>query len=366
MEAKELETCWLLLRNRTPLIGGWLRRKAVESLMKDGSPEAVRALAEAVTLNNDGQAQGEMLEALRRLTNQHSINAVCEIWASTRHADLAQLMVKHGWVASAPVGLRVLSALKVGRLEVVTKGGAVVVKPLLQACENGDPDIARQARQCLANLQNPSAVDKVCARWAKKREALLAETIVQAGYVARQPVSVLVLSALKAGQLDVVTEGRAEVVKPLLKACKDSDVEIAQKASRCIAKLKNAEAIDVVCAKWAAKREEWLTQVVEQGRYVAQKPVAVRVLSALKMGQLETIFEGGAEVVEPLLQACEDRDPNIAERARLTLRQLQKAEAREALCRLVIEHDLPTAREAALDARYAPHEMRARDVLLPH
>lgn len=275
MDSYSLRKYGMWLRDETPLIGGWVRHRAIAALMKDGSPEAVHELVKAVNLSNGGKAQDEMLAALQLLTDQRGIDVVCEVWTSTRHAELAQLMMKHGWVASGPMELRVLSALKAGRLEIVAEGGT-------------------------------------------------------------------------------------EVVEPLLQACKDSDVWIAQQARQCLAKLKNAEAINVVCARWVARREEWLTQAVEQGHYVAQKPVAVRVLSALKTGQLEAVSEGEAEVVEPLLQACEDRDPDIARRARLTLRQLQKVGAREALCRVVIERDLQTAREAALEARYTPNKTHER------
>ena len=93
-----------------------------------------------------------------------------------------------------------------------------------------------------------------------------------------------------------------------------------------------------------------------RGRYVAQQPLEVRVLCALKTGQGHLITGLGAEVVEPLLRAYEDNDATIVEQARFTLRQLENREAREAVCRLVIEKDHPIAQEAAIQGKYAPSD----------
>jgi len=46
MNAKQLEKHQRRLYSRVPLIGGWLRRRAAETLARDGSPGAVQALAE--------------------------------------------------------------------------------------------------------------------------------------------------------------------------------------------------------------------------------------------------------------------------------------------------------------------------------
>jgi WD40 repeat protein len=67
-------------------------------------------------------------------------------------------------------------------------------------------------------------------------------------------------------------------------------------------------------------------------------------------------------VIEPLLQACDDNDASIREQARLTLQQLKRMEAREALCRVVIDHDHTTAHEVALAANYTPRDEYQRSL----
>lgn len=52
------------LSNQMPLIGRRVQRKAAEALVRDGSPEAIRVLAEALLFTFDKQAADIMLEAL--------------------------------------------------------------------------------------------------------------------------------------------------------------------------------------------------------------------------------------------------------------------------------------------------------------
>lgn len=271
MDARRLEKCRQRLYSQMPLIGGWLRRRAARALAQDGSPEAVRALAETIARGDDPQVRAITLETLHRIQAPRYVDAACGVWAATRHDNLAQLLLEHGWVASAPAEVRVLTALKTGQLEVVTAGRADVVPPLIQACSDADAEIASRARQCVLALKNPGAIDHLCAWWAQTREQVLEQVVVSAGYVPRQPM-------------------------------------------------------------------------------------AVQVLTALKLERRGLLTGMGAEVVEPLVQACEDSDATISEQARLTLRQLTNVDAREAVCRLVIERNARFAREAAVEAQYAPRD----------
>ncbi len=99
--------------------------------------------------------------------------------------------------------------------------------------------------------------------------------------------------------------------------------------------------------------------LVEAG-YVAQQPLAVRVYSALKTNNLPFIEYIEAAGVEPLLAACQDADPQIAQNAQSVLRKLKHPDAQEALCRVVIEREVETARKIALEAGYEPHEVEQR------
>ena len=348
------------LYSQMPLIGGCLRQRTAQALARDGSPDAVRALAKTIARSDDRQVLAIALDALRQIRKQQCMEQVCAVWAVTRHKDLANLLIKKGWVASAPVDVRVLSALKAGHLDVVTQGGAEIVEPLLKAFSDADSEIASRASQCAIVLSNPDAIDYLCERWSKTRNRLLEQLILQGKYVAGKPIEVRVLSALKVERLEVITKGGKEVVEPLIKALTDNEREIARLADRCITALKNPDAVDYLCERWLQTRNQHLEQAIVQQRYVARKPIEVRVLSALKVGQRSLVVEGGAEIVEPLLTAFSDEDRGIVSCAKHCASDLKKLEAQESLCRLVIEQDHQIARQIAINAQYTPRDSNQR------
>jgi WD40 repeat protein len=80
MEPKQMDRCRRRLNNRLPVIGGWLRRRCVRELGRDGSPEAVQALAGVVWRGADPSARDSAVEALCRLAsgeNRAAQEALC-------------------------------------------------------------------------------------------------------------------------------------------------------------------------------------------------------------------------------------------------------------------------------------------------
>src|SRR5688500_7942353 len=102
------------LARPAPLLGRWQQRRAAEALAEEGSIEAARSLALAVARCTPGETPDYILAALGQLTDRSALDVVGEVWAETRHPDLERLIVRHGWVASAPPPVRVLTALKTG------------------------------------------------------------------------------------------------------------------------------------------------------------------------------------------------------------------------------------------------------------
>jgi hypothetical protein len=181
MNANALRRYQRELYSRAPLVGRWLRQRATEALAKDGSVGAVRALAEAVTRSEDARVRGIALDALRQLTDWRGISAACGVWADTRHPTLAALLAEREWVASTPPEVRVLTALRMGQLDVVTGGGAKVVELLVQACEDADPTIAERARQALEKLEE-EAQQALCRLVIERDLPLAQQVAIAAGY----------------------------------------------------------------------------------------------------------------------------------------------------------------------------------------
>jgi len=121
---------------------------------------------------------------------------------------------------------------------------------------------------------------------------------------------------------------------------------------------------DAVVGVWLNTRHRRLTDFLAQRRWIAAAPVTARVVSALQLGEIERLRQEEAAIVEGLLPACADRDAAIAAAAREMLFHLQRDDAKEALCRLVIETDAALAREAAFALKYLPRNPSQRALFL--
>ena len=247
MDQRRRKRCEARLSWRVPLLGGWFRRRAAEALARDATPESTLVLAVAVSRSVDPRVFAIAMEHLNALSDPLQIDAACAVWAGSRHPALGRLQLEHGWVATQPVRVRVLSSLHADRREAVTNGSADVVGPLVDACDDLDPDVALRARECLLGLEQPSAVDEVCAQWISTRSEVLGEAVERARYVAHNPIEVRVLSALKTRQPDSLEKLGRRVIEPLLLACADADAVVNAQARIALKQLKNRDAIDDVC-----------------------------------------------------------------------------------------------------------------------
>ncbi|MBI4853694.1 MAG: hypothetical protein HY819_18020 [Acidobacteria bacterium] len=270
MERGKLEELKQKLYSTTPLIGGWQRRKAVTELaqaLQAQDASAASLLAQALAESTDAQVRSAALEALKQMTDQKCIDAVCTDWASSRHSELTKLIVNTSWIASNPPRLRVLTALKVGKVEILSKGGAEIFEALLELTRDSDSEVVNQARENLAKLQNSDAIDALCIKWIKERDSYLGQIISQKNYVARQPVEAQILTALKCGKIDVVAKGSPSVIDPLLKACSDSDEDVVKNAKAALRQLKNIETQEAICTLVLEKENKTAREAVIDAGY---------------------------------------------------------------------------------------------------
>ena len=170
-----------------PIIGQCLQKRAAVALAEDRSPEAVKLLAKAVTRLGEPEIKASILDALGNLRNQNCIDAVCEVWADTRHRDLANLLIKKSWVASEPVKLKVITALKVNQPQMIINGGKEVVEPLLNAFKDRDSEIANRASECAVCLTNPEAINCICHLVIEQDHLLAHQIAIKAQYAPREP-----------------------------------------------------------------------------------------------------------------------------------------------------------------------------------
>lgn len=95
MLPEELELCAQQLRNRVPLLGTRLRRKASAKLAADASAEAVPLLLEAL-VDSDEMVRGTAEAALLGLSGRDAIDALCGIALDNMDGAAAKLCLETG------------------------------------------------------------------------------------------------------------------------------------------------------------------------------------------------------------------------------------------------------------------------------
>ena len=189
----------------------------------------------------------------------------------TRRPALRQVLLDSGSVARKPPAVRLLSLLLKGDLSAVLSAGAETVQPLAAALNDPDPLLAERARQCLPALQDPDAIQELCAIWVKERTPELERVILQARYLPERPGEVRLLVALKLGRIDVAGAVSPQWVDTLLGACQDADPAIQENAWKAILQV-SQDCKDALCQKVIDTEDPLALRVCLAGRFLPHLP----------------------------------------------------------------------------------------------
>ena len=142
------------------------------------------------------------------------------------------------------------------------------------------------------------------------------------------------------------------------------DVELRQGVIDALCQVQEPARLDQVWETWFETRHPDLEMLLIKIGVPAVYPLPLNIISALKLSEpLGKLFEfpsDEAEIVEPLLQAAADHDPQIANAAKSALSGLENPAAQDELCRWVIEYDHAIARQIALEANFYPRDPHQR------
>jgi WD40 repeat protein/HEAT repeat protein len=301
-------------------------------VVKRGGIEVLDFLLAALS-DRDTQVATAAASCASALENRVVIDELCRRWVESRSSQLEGIIRQGGYVASQPVAVRVLTALKLNRIQEIRDGGIEVLDCVLKAFDDRDMEVVRSANVCAVSLTNRGAIDELCKRWASSRNKRLEQIIRQGSYVARQPVAVRVLTALKFNKIQEISNGEIEVLDSVVKALDDRDMEVVRAANVYAVSLTNRKTIDELCKRWAESRSIKLGGVIRQGGYIASQPVAVRVLTALKLNQIQEISDGGIEILDCLLKALDDSDIEVVQSANVCVVSLTNRGAIDELCK---------------------------------
>lgn len=170
-----------------PIIGRCLQKKAVKVLAEDGSPNAVKILAEVVIKLKEEEIKASIFNILNNIKTQECINSFSDVWANTRDGHLTNILLKKGWVASTPADIKVLTALKTNRLQAIANDGVEIIEPLLNSFNDRDPEIANRASQCALSLTNSEAIDVICRLAVEQDHQLAYQIAMKAQYAPHEP-----------------------------------------------------------------------------------------------------------------------------------------------------------------------------------
>ncbi len=176
---------WLF--NEIPFLGIRISKFALFKLYSDKTPASVRVLAEALNKSKNPKLNSNILKKLSGITEQTCIDEVCEVWNHSRHRDLTHLLVEKNWVASAPINIRVLSALKTRKLQVITNGGKEIVEPLLNAFRDKDSEIANRASECATMFDQPEYKELLFRLVLEQDHPIARQVVIKAQYAPREP-----------------------------------------------------------------------------------------------------------------------------------------------------------------------------------
>jgi WD40 repeat protein len=201
-------------------------RRAARRLARAGTPDAVRALAEELARSRDYGGHEVARRALARLDDQGAIDAVCQVWSYRRSDELDRLVEQNGWIASHPPYVRVRTALRVGRPDVLG-GDELTVQSMVGIADGDrDPELRARAAAALAGLGTQEAREHVCAAAIEAGSAAALDAAVAGGFAPKDPgrraVLLFLTEQLDAyGQLDF--DGRLlraahEAAEPHLRA----------------------------------------------------------------------------------------------------------------------------------------------------
>lgn len=187
MDLRQLEICQRRLQCSTPWVGGWLREAAVKKLIRDQSTSAIRILTKALALHWDFRIRRCIAMAFRRLDDAGAVNTFCAVWRESRHDALAALLCERGWIATAPLELRVLTALKTGQWQAIAGAGLPTIEPLFNAANDSDPEIASLALVVLGKIHARDAIELFCDLLIRSEHPLLQKLGIEKNFHPNDP-----------------------------------------------------------------------------------------------------------------------------------------------------------------------------------
>jgi hypothetical protein len=135
----------------------------------------------------------------------------------------------------------------------------------------------------------------------------------------------------------LVTHRNESTAIPLLvEALGQRDERIVGRAAMALGDLTAQAAVDALCVLWAEKRDERLGRIIAERNYIANQPIHLKALTALKCGRRLSLDRG--DLVPFVVGLLADADETVRSGAKRSLEHVAPGPAQDALCDEAIKH----------------------------
>ena len=224
----------------------------------------------------------------------------------------------------------------------IRSGDRHAVHEIFLALRSHLPDqVQNSALQALSNPLPGPCLDRLWEEWADFRLPELEVVFTQLAKPASRHSTAWALSLAflnQQSQLQQVPPAKIAAAAELLT---DRSPQITSAARQALAALPSQESINALFQYWSEVRSPQLWELIRSAGYTCTAPVEVQALAWLKLANASILADCTAAMIPFLIAALRDKDPSIAEQARLSLPGLKNPEAVDALCHLWQEKRLP-------------------------
>ncbi|WP_342596722.1 hypothetical protein VKI21_12220 [Cyanobacterium aponinum UTEX 3222] len=280
------------------------------SLVRNEGEEGVQILLSFLQ-NQDTNLASNSLKVLYNLTNHEGINYLCQQWANHRDKQLEAIIISKKYLATSPLKVKILTAFLNQQLSLIKNEGEEGVQILLSFLQNQDTNLASNSLKVLYNLTNQEGINYLCQQWANDKGKQLEAIIISQKYLATFPVKIKILTAFLNQQLSLIKNEGEEGVQILLSFLQNQDTNLASNSLKVLYNLTNQEGIDYLCQQWANDRDKKLERIIILKQYYATFPSDVKILTALKTGQLYLLSNLNLEETIILINTLDDSDQVI-------------------------------------------------------
>jgi WD40 repeat protein len=133
-------------------------------------------------IDKDSQIASNAANCVVRLENSKTIDEICNQWASSRNAQLEEIIQQGNYIANEPKYVRVLTALKFNHYKMILEEETKFLDLLLVAINDMDYKIQEGANSCISQLKNRKTIDILCKKWMGEQSYTLKLIIQKSNY----------------------------------------------------------------------------------------------------------------------------------------------------------------------------------------